>query len=774
MVVEHPRGGIPFDHEALLQQGETQFAEMFRFKSKDFRNSDDERNTRNDLDKIRKAIIRFINTQIPNVDWSDREAIDRFCDVLSDEIETHSERFNRALSRVQHGNPIARWQEFTRWINGLRHETKDGVLRQIDEAEALAAAEARKSAAIERARQAQLSTLSQATSTFDSDPDDFGEDFEPEQELVEEPIELAIIPEKKPKTPDETLIEGLFDALGDPERVRGALDRIKNATDLVDPRGVRDEALDILVSFLAEGAVVKREPKREAASSDDGVWDELETAMQEAEELQAELERRDERMKQQSAELETLRRARERLDKRLQEIEKSNEEKDGRIARLEAQITRLAKTIDSLETELGQQQTDDQTAIRLRQERERLQEARTASEQEYEAFKQQVEAERKAWQQEREELERRSAKVDYTTMKEQLADSIAELEDHISELTEISFGIVSWAEQTRAEMEKFILTRGLTHPFEKKADALLKDRVEQEIRQAEMVKDEVERNVRIARDRVEELRSRLHAMSVVEKETPQSELEVDQGALDAQIDGLSYRSFEEMRLAFQTTQSEAVRPVQDSVQRVALRPEISSFIRELPYPIEIVEADIERTKEWEELFASVKGLDVETIRLGLPFRHPEKLQDYYNELLEDLRGGTFETNIKIAFTVLGAMRRQGGQDFSPRLARDVALAMKLRDVKIVEALGPETTAVTRALLKAEILGESLGHDQLIGRKNVGSKWGMGYDLTTSGKGVSQVWTAELLENKIVTPEQLRNIYNWITTRELERKLERKK
>ena len=97
----------------------------------------DLRDSQNDLDRIRGRIFSYIKEHLKTVDWSDRVAVDAFCNDLEPIILHGQKRFVRAFGRVQGSLGGKKWQEFSAWITQLRTQTKEQIFTEIARLEKL-------------------------------------------------------------------------------------------------------------------------------------------------------------------------------------------------------------------------------------------------------------------------------------------------------------------------------------------------------------------------------------------------------------------------------------------------------------------------------------------------------------------------------------------------------------------------------------------------------------------------------------------------------------
>lgn len=192
-------------------------------------------------------------------------------------------------------------------------------------------------------------------------------------------------------------------------------------------------------------------------------------------------------------------------------------------------------------------------------------------------------------------------------------------------------------------------------------------------------------------------------------------------------------------------------------------------IEGLPYTVEFTSEALQVVRELEAELVQFKEMPYQEIVQILPLsRNYSGKKEVYDDLIQDLKNGVFLEDLKKAFTILGAMRK--GNGFESRRSQTVGIAMKLKNVKLIEQLGEESKSVTGALAKIYLLGAINDRYKLLNRENAKGPDCIKNRLLPLGEMASQIWTKDLLEQKFISREQLAAIH--ATTQEQDQKLKK--
>ena len=207
----------------------------------------------------------------------------------------------------------------------------------------------------------------------------------------------------------------------------------------------------------------------------------------------------------------------------------------------------------------------------------------------------------------------------------------------------------------------------------------------------------------------------------------------------------------------------AVKPSDGVIEEASSTDDKKCEIKGLPFIVEFTAIERDQVRQREALIGSFKGMGVAKIRETFPTSTLDDSEKYYYGLLvERLHEGTFLENFKKAVVILGALR--SGNEFCPRISRTVITGMKANTVKIALALGPETEAVSWALIQADILSAMNETLVFVRRIGVRGKFGRLNELTPLGQTASQVWTKDLLETDTLKLRQLAALHAYAQSR----------
>lgn len=191
----------------------------------------------------------------------------------------------------------------------------------------------------------------------------------------------------------------------------------------------------------------------------------------------------------------------------------------------------------------------------------------------------------------------------------------------------------------------------------------------------------------------------------------------------------------------------------------------------LQFTVEFSAEDQERVVHFEEQIKAFLDMEDGLLRERLPFTPSEggslDRQEYeriqYELLLSGIVHPSYIDSISFATVVLGALRDKDGE-FSARVQNQVSTSILKKEVGLAEGLKEAAKKTSRVYAQLAILGKIRPDLQIILKRNVGSKHGYANDLTPLGKMASQVWTKKLLDEGVVTIEQLNLLHTNILER----------
>jgi hypothetical protein len=93
------------------------------------------------------------------------------------------------------------------------------------------------------------------------------------------------------------------------------------------------------------------------------------------------------------------------------------------------------------------------------------------------------------------------------------------------------------------------------------------------------------------------------------------------------------------------------------------------------------------------------------------------------------------------------------------VANKINYTLKAREVRLAKDFTEAARMTSNIYQQLDILGSINEAWRLLGKKNVGSKWGKANELTIFGQIASQIWTKELLDKRFLTREQLNALYD---------------
>lgn len=268
-----------------VRKSHKKFGEIFSITQHDVKRSNEARNAINNIKNIGDGISKFVKNNIAEVDWSDKGAVDTFCDQLEEKISSYNERFVRAFDRVndnhldklssRHDRDITKAGDvlalFHDWINDIRTQTKESILAEIESYQREQEELRKRNEAQAAARE--LASLPPQTALSEVPPEKADEllDDQDGHAMPEEEI-----PEEEKLSPFHRLIKEYLD---DPQVGYVAIESYLERGELTA------EETEELLKFLAE-QLRKADGEREDIEGlyyvDAGAADELQLALNEA------------------------------------------------------------------------------------------------------------------------------------------------------------------------------------------------------------------------------------------------------------------------------------------------------------------------------------------------------------------------------------------------------------------------------------------------------------------------------------------------------------
>jgi hypothetical protein len=183
-------------------------------------------------------------------------------------------------------------------------------------------------------------------------------------------------------------------------------------------------------------------------------------------------------------------------------------------------------------------------------------------------------------------------------------------------------------------------------------------------------------------------------------------------------------------------------------------------IEGLNFPVSFTETELVRVHDIEEEIKKFFGKSEEEVRTQLVFiPEDDYRKNHYDKLVESLTSDPeYLQKIHMAIVILGTMRDEEGK-FVARVANKINYTLKAREVRLAKDFTEAARMTSNIYQQLDILGSINEAWRLLGKKNVGSKWGKANELTIFGQIASQIWTKELLDKRFLTREQLNALYD---------------
>jgi hypothetical protein len=653
------------------------------------------RESQNNIDRILNRILSYINDNIEQVDWENPAAVEAFCATIDTLVANQAGRFTIAYKKIgSKTSPSVIWKEFVVWEGKLRQQTKQQILSEV----------------------AEFKKREQKNRTDKAQAGDSGSDQDGEKEDGEGTRE-----EDKNDTADN---QGDQDEKREPKKEKK---RPKSVIALTGDLAVLTDALeggDIAGAKELLPDITKAAARIETELNDaETIW-ETDAQAYEARinRLEQEIIGLQERQIANSDEL-------EEKNNQAAELQRETEAKQRLISELRLQIAELHAKIEETQFRLVEAQTTSR-------------EIPIPVEQSKEIYTGEILAE---------------------TLGQKrllLAQRETELNDHIDQIDNQVFEIMDWIQDTTAEMTA-LMSRLKAQADDKELPEIRKkqERIDVLIAKKEKGKvrlDALARELETEKDNiVKEIESLRQA-----EEAARNGLEPVNFVALPKISEVSLPSIDDLLKQAEpaetpVTPSHPIIPAETTIEGDK---EKIVRVEGLPYTVVFSEEERSGIYRLEEFLLRFKNKPVDEIIHQLP----EKPEDetklmYYNGLIQGLQSGEFLPNLKLAITVLGAMRRDGA--FVQQMSRDVANAFILKGVRIFNGLGAQSSQAVRTLLQVSMLAEQ--HEELnLCTRGLKLRWGSLNQLTPLGERASQVWTKDLLDNNVVTREQLSRIYEF--------------
>ncbi|OGH85007.1 MAG: hypothetical protein A2493_02770 [Candidatus Magasanikbacteria bacterium RIFOXYC12_FULL_33_11] len=716
--------------ESNIKKGVRDFHQFFDIKNGKFRNERLHKDSINDMESVKKAIINAISRNYADIDWSDKKQVKKMCDLIDEACEQKKDRFFKAYHNagIVGAQAVERWDNFLEWLQELRNSSLAEIKRTLD-------------VLLEKESLQQSQKEQEETPELD------------EKKITQEQVQK---PTKKTKDNKEDDITNRLSKLSDNEVIDELIEfsdnililkTIVHAIFATKRENLKNMAADMLIAIISD--IEKKIKENDGLTLD---LEEAEAEVEESLEMSAELE---EAINRAQDHISALRDKNQRLEKEKDSIEKDLQikisQKEALIKAYEDMLDRAADKLESFETD------DDMIRELVRNKETLLKKINLLEKTIAELEKNLEEAKTKK--------NTEAKQVDYSAEKDKLLDEIARIENSIQILINKSFELSQWIEHRKDDLDRKkrehrLLSGEHEEKEEHKAVALFIKQIEDQRSKIEFEISRLEKNKTRYGERLSAIEEIEQTFTLVDNG---SEIDLEKIPVTEELpENLTalLSMLETKKPDIKTAEKIEIKREEESEKALDLfSVETKEKIDRLDYALQFSEEDRILYKRIKKLLSELKDKDGEKLRSLMPFDMEENKKKYYQDLIERIKENDFQHYIDLALVILSAMRR-GKDDFAPRLAKTIGLSLSLKGVKIVETLGKESSRTSRSLLQFEILCDTLLKEDLLYRKNIGSRWGKAFTLTPKGETLSQYITAKLLEENTISVEQLNNIHEW--------------
>lgn len=656
-----------------------------------------EHDSQNDFDRVRDRILNYIKTYISNVNWKNPQQVDIFCEQIDKEVERNQAKFLRAVRRYD-DEPMKRWDEFKVWQSEFRHKTKKQILEEVSRIE--------KGLPPEGGEQVEVVAPADQQPTAVLEEPGLVTEVEEVASDLKQGTEVAAPSETKDQVVPDNL-ESLVDALPDlavqqgiREPIAKALQNFSIALRLDDGK-VAAEYLDELF-----GGVVKLQEELKAVEE-----------MNERDGLRAE-----ELSQQTTVAQETLAQQTLKLE-RAQELLVVNTDA---IKGLETESASLKAILADKDRKIAAMVTPKEEAKVVQQE----------------------------------------SQFDFASQRELLQKRIQALDELDEKVSARSEELSILLGKVQEDANQFFTRLEITSEgAELKKVEVKRREVERKLEEFNEYHRALEAYHRGIITQKQEARSYLAAIHIIEKGVPQAkELQIPALPTAGRLQRL-FPAAEELVATLGASTDSEEKPVSPEISpEKSLEPEEDRGelfkVEGLPFSVVYSERDLKEVRHAEEFFNDVLGWPIEKLEEMIPFGARELYlkEKYYDPLLKSLQDGTYLPNFKKAMVILGALRKNG--EITGRQGGTVQNAVTLKDVGLARPFSTEAQPIVRSLLQSSFLGEIFSELRFTQTGYGGNDRGQAYRPFGVGQKAVLVWTHDLVEQNIITREQLATIFSF--------------
>ncbi len=696
--------------------------------------------TENDVDRILANIAKLVDEQWDEVNWQDATSINKLCAELDKIIEQQRPRFIRSQKRISRTSPHDRWEAFIQAIQKHRLNTRQAIQDEIARI-AKAAAQAEWEA-----------THSASTDNSETADTTSGQTQDPEK------IETkTILPEVKKVNPDEILpVAGklALDA-GLPEQIATDLGDLGEAINMGDPELAAEFLEKIIIHLKQLNTDVN------TALEEYNEYVERGVSPEKIEELEISLATSE---KDAANARESLVQMENQISELTQELTVTKQTLEMRAAAHDSLVQQLITEADAAhhkEKEFSKK--EKLTAEQVHMLQDQLAEVQNA------LFGSQRVIELLKTQQREDQIEisrlkqlnvEQQKKVDFTEIKTKIKTEIRALQTHKEELEEIFMEIVQWAKELEGqktdEFDPAFKMALVVAPDEDRAGL---KQIEKDLNKQIASYGEKAESIRATIDKLDirmaNLKKYLELLADTETASTTSLSNVERVNLP-DIDSIIRQAVEKLSSPDSTPVAKVAAP--DKTE--SPKPELDK-LTELPYTVEFTAEDARRIAQYEQQIVVFRGKSIDRIKAQLPLDPNDTKREYYERLVQHLHSGEFLPMLEMVVVVLGALR--DGDKFKSRVSNTVFNSMYRREVGLCKST-EDTKTVAGILIEAAMLGKMIPELQLINRIKTyklgpGNKFpNPANELTPLGQVASQVWTKEMMKEKVITAEQLTIIH----------------